>query len=172
MLTRSGVAKRLGKSIATVRRMEGVELHPTRGSNGVHLFDPDEVDAAARGETVDRSHRVSDLAARGYADDGEETDGADAEDENRVASLEVELSRQRRAHAAEIEHLRQEAVERERRAADDLAEAMRSARAQAERESVAVAVGVFVESLTDRELAQLGEDGLDELAALLGSEGG
>jgi len=172
MLTRSGVAKRLGKSIATVRRMEGMELHPTRGSNGVHLFDPDEVDAAARGETVDRSHRVSDLATRGYVDDGEETDGAHADAENRVASLEVELSRQRRAHAAELEHLRQEALERERRAAADRAEAMRSARAQAERETVAAAVGVFVESLTDRELAQLGEDGLDELVALLGSEPG
>jgi hypothetical protein len=172
MLTRSGVAKRLGKSIATVRRMEGVELHPTRGSNGVHLFDPDEVDAAARGETVDRSHRVSDLAARGYLDDGEETDGADAETENRVASLEIDLSRQRRAHAAEVEHVRQEALDRERRVAADRAEAMRTARAHAERETLAAAVGIFVESLTDSELAQLGEHGLDELAALLGSEHG
>jgi hypothetical protein len=172
MLTRSGVAKRLGKSIATVRRMEGLELHPTRGSNGVHLFDPDEVDAAARRETVGRSHRVSDLAARRYVDDGEETEGADAEAPNRVASLEVELSRQRRAHAAEIEHLRQDAIERERSVADDRAEAMRSARVQAEREAVAVAVGVFVDSLTDRELAQLGEEGLEELAELLGFEDG
>lgn len=172
MLTRSGVAKRLGKSIATVRRMEGVELHPTRGSNGVHLFDPDEVDAAARGETLDRSHRVSDLAARGYVDDGDETYGAQAEAENRVASLEVELSRQRRAHAAEIEHLREQALERESRVAADRAEAMRSARAQTERDTVAAAVNAFVASLTDREFAQLGEDGLEELAALLDSEGG
>lgn len=144
-----------------MRRMEGIELHPTRGSNGVHLFDPDEVDAAARGETGDRSHRVSDLAARRYVDDREEADGADAAAEKSITSLEVELSRQRRALAAEMGHRRERALERERRAAGDRAEAMRSARAQA--------VGVFVESLTDRELAQLGEEGLDDLAALLGS---
>lgn len=51
MLTRSGVAKRLGKSLATVRRMEGYALHPTRDERGVHRFDPDEVEAVARGET-------------------------------------------------------------------------------------------------------------------------
>lgn len=44
MLTRAGVAKRLGKSIATIRRMEGVELHPVRDEHGVYRFDPDEVD--------------------------------------------------------------------------------------------------------------------------------
>src|SRR5882724_5400885 len=108
MLTRSGVAKRLGKSIATVRRMEGAELHPIRGANGVHLFDPDEVDAAARGETVDRSHRVSDLAARGYVDEGDARDPADAEDaERRVAALQAELAHQRRAHTVYVERLRQ-----------------------------------------------------------------
>jgi len=59
MLTRSGVAKRLGKSLATVRRMEGVELHPTRDERGVHHFDPEEVEAVARGEILtDRSHRL------------------------------------------------------------------------------------------------------------------
>ena len=49
MLTRSDVAKRLGKCIATVRRMEGVELHPVRDERGVNRFDPDEVEAAAAG---------------------------------------------------------------------------------------------------------------------------
>src|SRR5690606_14384846 len=62
MLTRTGVARRLGKSIATVRRMEGVELHPTRDERGVHHFDPDEVDAVASGEiTGGRDHRMRDL---------------------------------------------------------------------------------------------------------------
>lgn len=51
MLTRSRVAKRLGRSIATVRRLEGVELHPVRDERGVLHFDEDEVDAIAKDGT-------------------------------------------------------------------------------------------------------------------------
>jgi len=47
-MTRQQVAKRLGKSLATVRRLEGVRLRPTQDSRGVHHFDPDEVEALAR----------------------------------------------------------------------------------------------------------------------------
>ena len=67
MLTRSGVAKRLGKSIASVRRMEGVELFPTRDVRGVHRFDPGEVGRVARdarhgmGKSRYDAHRVADL---------------------------------------------------------------------------------------------------------------
>ncbi len=43
MLTRSQVARRIGRSIATVRRLEGTKLHPLVTSNGVRLFDPKEV---------------------------------------------------------------------------------------------------------------------------------
>jgi len=39
---------RLGKSLATVRRLEGVLLHPTQDSQGVHRFDRDEVEMLAR----------------------------------------------------------------------------------------------------------------------------
>ena len=45
MLTRASVAKRLGKSIATVRRMEGIELHPIVDERGIHWFEVCEVDA-------------------------------------------------------------------------------------------------------------------------------
>lgn len=38
MLTRAQVAKRLGRSIATVRRLEGSELRPWRDARGVHRF--------------------------------------------------------------------------------------------------------------------------------------
>lgn len=48
MLTRAQVAARLGKSIATIRRMEGRELHPRRDAHGVHRFCPKEVAAIAR----------------------------------------------------------------------------------------------------------------------------
>lgn len=37
----------------------------------VHFFDPDEVDAVARGETVDRSHRISDLVVRGHIEESD-----------------------------------------------------------------------------------------------------
>src|SRR5690349_13236282 len=47
MLTRAQVAKRLGKSIATVRRLEGHALHPTRDERGIHRFDRAEVDQLA-----------------------------------------------------------------------------------------------------------------------------
>jgi len=48
MLTRAQVAARLGRSVATVRRLEGVVLHPSRGRRGVRLFEKDEVDRVAR----------------------------------------------------------------------------------------------------------------------------
>lgn len=47
VMTRQQVARRLGKSLATIRRIEGVLLHPTKDSRGVHHFDIDEVEALA-----------------------------------------------------------------------------------------------------------------------------
>jgi archaellum component FlaD/FlaE len=48
MLTRSQVAKRLGKSVATVRRIEGVLLAPVQDARGVYRFNADDVDDLAR----------------------------------------------------------------------------------------------------------------------------
>src|SRR5437868_5505797 len=45
-LTRAEVARRLGVSVTTLRRMEGTKLHPMRRSDGVHMFDATEVEAA------------------------------------------------------------------------------------------------------------------------------
>jgi hypothetical protein len=47
-MTRQAVAKRLGVSMATVRRLEGAQLHPAIGLDGVHRFDPAEVEAVAK----------------------------------------------------------------------------------------------------------------------------
>lgn len=47
MLTRSQVAQQIGRSVATVRRMEGKSLHPQLGPRGVRLFDADEVEEVA-----------------------------------------------------------------------------------------------------------------------------
>lgn len=48
LLTRAEVAARLGVSTSTVRRYEGDQLHPTKGTDGVNRFDPEEVAALAR----------------------------------------------------------------------------------------------------------------------------
>ena len=56
MLTRSGVAKLLRRSVATVRRLEGHELFPRRDARGVHRFDESEVAEVAhrlRGGNLD-----------------------------------------------------------------------------------------------------------------------
>jgi hypothetical protein len=47
MLTRIQVARRLGKSLSTVRRLEGTQLHPQVDHAGVHRFDQTEVDQMA-----------------------------------------------------------------------------------------------------------------------------
>jgi hypothetical protein len=146
MLTRSGVAKRLGKSIATVRRMEGVELHPTLGADGVHLFDPGEVDDVACGRRGPTPHRIADLTARGLVTEGD--DPTDAE--SRVAELESELARERTAHAAALAKVQQEAREKEQQAAAEAHE-----------------LAALLDSIPDRDLAALDEDDLDEFVALL-----
>jgi hypothetical protein len=57
MLTRSQVARRLGRSVATVRRLEGSILHPHIDGDGVHRFDESEVRQVARSrERVAASH--------------------------------------------------------------------------------------------------------------------
>ena len=47
-------ARRLGVSVATIRRYEGSRLHPRQGEDGVWRFNPEEVDALA---DQPRSHR-------------------------------------------------------------------------------------------------------------------
>jgi hypothetical protein len=45
--TRSVVASTLNVSVTTVRRFEGSLLHPVKGADGIHLFDPSEVQELA-----------------------------------------------------------------------------------------------------------------------------
>lgn len=47
VLTRTQVARRLGRSVATVRRIEGVLLFPATDARGVHRFRDTDVDALA-----------------------------------------------------------------------------------------------------------------------------
>jgi hypothetical protein len=78
MLTRAQVAERIGKSVATVRRLQdGGELNAHRDSRGVHRFDEREVAelverysngeriSAARSETIStRRSRVDGVPSR------------------------------------------------------------------------------------------------------------
>jgi hypothetical protein len=94
MLTRSQVARRIGRSVATVRRMEGRSLHPGHGPRGARIFDPDEVEDVA--ERIARSGRALDDDQRDFIEqcdfagriaDGERRSGIDAQ--LRKALLEV-----------------------------------------------------------------------------------
>ena len=62
-LTRSQVAQRLGVSIATVRRMEGRELHPVRRRDGTRLFRATDVATLAASRAV-RPTVGGEIAAR------------------------------------------------------------------------------------------------------------
>jgi len=46
-VTRRGAAKQLGVSVATVRRMKGIEMHPRANANGHIVFSAGEVAAVA-----------------------------------------------------------------------------------------------------------------------------
>jgi hypothetical protein len=90
MLTRAQVAARLGKSIATVRRMEGIELHPRKGTDGVHRFNPVEVATVARaprGSQWPISNRTPDTD-----DDEQPGDEAFAERDDQIRALERKLA--------------------------------------------------------------------------------
>jgi hypothetical protein len=63
-LTRGDVATIVGVSIATIRRLEGKELHPQRSAEGVYLFDPREVE-------VVRARRSPPPVPRHCRDEGE-----------------------------------------------------------------------------------------------------
>src|SRR5258708_10473507 len=76
-MTRNGVAKRLGCSVTTVRRMEGKDLRPRVGRDGVHYFRKSEVNRLAlryvsgrdrnRVEQNRHEEREGKLAARVFA---------------------------------------------------------------------------------------------------------
>jgi len=63
MLTRGQVAKRLARSIATVRRIEGTLLHPRTDFRGIRRFDEAEVEALR--QSVLRGQRLPNGLAGG-----------------------------------------------------------------------------------------------------------
>jgi len=105
MLTRAQVAERIGKSIATVRRLQhGGELNSRRDRRGVHLFDEWEVAelveryssgeriTAARGASISPSRaRVGGAARR--VGDGDDTEVVDLRRENAELRRRLDVAR-------------------------------------------------------------------------------
>jgi hypothetical protein len=71
-MTRGEVARALRRSIATVRRIEGVYLHPQKGADGVHQFDPEEV-RRLQADLASRSVRLAPLGFPNQAEHGRAT---------------------------------------------------------------------------------------------------
>ena len=141
------MAKRLGKSVATVRRLEGVELFPTLDEDGTHQFDPAEVELlAARMDRGLRSHSPwlrAELARR----------AEEEADEREHAAL---LARQR----AEADALHGSLAERRAHEERDQREHQRRAleQARAQLESVRQDLALEVARASPRDLRGLAND--------------
>jgi hypothetical protein len=111
MLTRSQVAKRLGKSVATVRRIEGILLAPVQDARGVYRFNADDVDDLARDIARGDVSLWEEIGAA--ADDGASRLVSSAEPRHsRTANLNLEntapLRRQSDAATAQVAKLQRE----------------------------------------------------------------
>ncbi len=98
MLTRRQVAGRIGRSIATVRRLEGSKLHPVVTTNGVRLFDPKEVDEVAR-DVATTGRALDGGTPFEGAPDAHEDDDNQAHGDLQLRDLEDQLLEERRRNA-------------------------------------------------------------------------
>ena len=161
MLTRSQVAKRLGRSIATVRRMEGHELFPTKDERGVHRFDAEEVAKVARCGGV--RARSTERGAPEERDEILELRREQAEEQSFV-----DWQRELAARRQRLADQQQERSERER--VRELEADKARQRAELEEQELAQVCESLLselESLTPRQLASLGEEHFEELTELL-----
>lgn len=96
-MTRKQVARKLGKSIATVRALEGVHLHPVEDDRGVWRFDPEEVERVA-GDIQSGRLSLWETLQHGVASLPEQAWCANcAESKKRVEELQAEVFRGSRA---------------------------------------------------------------------------
>jgi hypothetical protein len=160
MITRAQVARRLGKSIATVRRLEGHSLHPCVDESGVHRFDPKEVERLRQEKGTPTEPVASAwLQAR---DDSRGTGKARglAEDECRATierGLRAQLAQTER-HVAGIQRQLDDALRRER----ELEDYHRRVLVQTQ-----AAVCGFVQTLSSKQARQLGVEKLEALLTAL-----
>lgn len=155
MMTRAHVARRLGKSIATVRRLEGTELHPKVDDRGVNRFDPNEVERIATGG-VGPSIRRQDSTpnSRAFLTTSEEPD------DGREAELES-------ARVAAIEYKQALDLERERSSAQQRTVEQLEAENTELRDAVRACASLVLNSLDQDQLSDLGEDGIEALEQLI-----
>ncbi len=171
-MTRTDVARRLGKSVATVRRLEGVELHPTVDEGGVHLFEEAEVERLANrlsgtppssGEREPpRSYAMSPWLKSELVRRAQE-DAEDREHAARLATQQADLEASRRQ--------REEDEERRRRN-QEREEWSRCERLAARVESIRRDVVRQLESASPRELRRMQSDAqlMRDLDAILGED--
>jgi hypothetical protein len=110
-MTRKQVALRLGKSVATVRRIEGVLLYPTRDARGVHRFDVSEVDALAqrvKNGHVQLSQEFSPTNGKAYEYATRQSCERCTSLKRRVTALLEELDEQSGKHDLEVRNFRRE----------------------------------------------------------------
>lgn len=181
MLTRAQVARRLGRSIATVRRLEGSVLHPTRDHRGVYRFDDAEVAKLARDRRLSPREGDGASARSGWFeenvfvddDDGELDDGWGEDDEAgpealcepRDGSVERDMAEATAkitaALNARVQELEAELDEQSAR------EAERERVEAAERRAMALDLRREVEALSDRDLQRLAPETLEQIELLL-----
>ncbi len=161
MLTRGQVAKRIGKSIATVRRLEGVEFHPKRDAGGVFRFDPREVDrVAARLRQKRRGHVGTNGRSAWFNRSADMDDDLEQEDPEDRAHRE-RLRRQEEEFRAIDKERRQRREEYERRQAEQIRAQAETARLDALRSRVvddAHDVARLLRSSSSRDLKRLRSD--------------
>lgn len=117
MLTRGQVAKRLGKSIATVRRLEGRGLHPERDASGVLRFDTKEVELLARQRAVPGERPRGVAGAGSWFDDTLANRDDDGDDEATAEDRGDRADRpdfDERVRRAAEEMVRRDSAERDR----------------------------------------------------------
>jgi phage protein D len=168
MLTRTQVARRLGKSLATVRRLEGVQLHPHVDANGVHRFEVREVELLARRRHSPRTraNEASPAVERDQAwrhrsitlDEGaEERDEDGAAPRNRCGSHLQEIERLREQVRVLEQALAQQKANNEAEAAED-----RRARNRLRRELLDLRAAA-----SSRHIRQIGPELLDAMIDFL-----
>jgi hypothetical protein len=157
MLTRSQVAQRLGKSIATVRRLEGSSLHPSRDRDGVHRFDAREVEWLVNGR------RETALTPWQRARPTEEQQGNarwESDRQQRETSLD-EARRDERTLRAQLETAEGRIAELTQREAQVIKES------QGLQQALWKGLADWLESRSERQLKQLALGGVDELLELI-----
>lgn len=99
------MAARLGRSLATVRRLEGSELHPVVDASGVHHFDPREVEALARDIVQPRGFRAFAVSEVTSAEPNGDCVSC-SRLHGQLKRLEAELANIVREHARQLDDLR------------------------------------------------------------------